>query len=84
MTLTQAFIDGWNEGVRPFRAALHPLLTGAGILAASCLAGVLLDLVNWPTIAVTVIATGCLTGSFFLIYAWIAVFRAAGLLTQKP
>lgn len=84
MTLIQAFIEGWNEGIRPFRAALRPMLTGFGILAATCLLAVLLDLASWPMIAVAVIATGCVTGGCFLIYAWLVMFRTAGFFTQKP
>ncbi len=80
MTLIQAFIEGWNKGIRPFHASLRPLLTSFGILAATCLWAVLLDLAKWPTMAVAVIATGCVTGGCFLIYAWLTMFRAAGFI----
>jgi hypothetical protein len=82
MTLTQELIDGWNKGVRPFRAALHPMLTGSSIFAASCLLAVLLDLAEWPAVAVAIIAIGCLAGSIFMIYAWIVMFRAAGFIKR--
>lgn len=82
MTLIQAFTEGWNEGIRPFRAALRPMLTGSGIITASCLLAVLLDLTDWPALAVTIIAIGCLAGSVFMIYAWIAMFSAAGFIKR--
>jgi hypothetical protein len=81
MSCVEAFAEGRTTGIRPFRAAWRPLLTGGLILIVTCLAVLLLK--AWALLSAVVVITGCLVAAVYFIYAWIALFMASGFLDRS-